>query len=65
MQHTRTKHIDIHNHFIRDHVAHGDIDLSFVSTKNQFADIFTKLLDEARFCYLRNDLNIIDSRSLS
>ena len=65
VQHTRTKHIEIHNHFIRDHVARGDIALSFVSTKNQLADIFTKPLDEARFCYLRNELNIIDSRSLA
>jgi hypothetical protein len=34
-----------------------------VSTKDQLADIFTKPLDEARFGYLRNELNIIDSRS--
>ena len=61
----RTKHIEIRNYFIRDHVARGDIALSFVSTKNQLADIFTKPLDEARFCYLRNELNIMDSRSLS
>src|SRR3954463_6656282 len=65
VQHTRTKHIEIRNHFIRYHVARGDIALSFVSTKNQLADIFTKPLDEARFCYLRNELNIIDSRSLA
>ena len=65
VQHTRTKHIEIQNHFIRDHVAQGDIDLSFVSMKNQLANIFMKPLDEARFCYLRNELNIIDSRSLS
>ena len=65
VQHTRTKHIEIRNHFIRDHVTRGDIALSFVSTKNQLADIFTKPLVEARFCYLRNELNIVDSRSLS
>ena len=65
VQHTRTKHIEIRIHFIRDHVARGDIALSFVSTKKQLADIFTKPLDEARFCYLRNELNIIDSRSLA
>ena len=65
VQHKRTKHIEIRNHFIWDHVARGDTALSFVSTKNQLADIFTKPLDEARFCYLRNELNIIDSRSLA
>ena len=65
VDHTRTKHIEIRHHFIRDHVARGDIDLSYVSTKDQLADIFTKPLDEARFCYLRNELNIVDSRSLT
>ena len=62
VQHLRTKHIKIRNHFIRDHVARGDIELQYVPTKDQLADIFTKPLDEARFCYLRNELNIIDSR---
>ena len=65
VDHTRTKHIEIHHHFIRDHVSQGDIELSYVSTKDQLADIFMKPLDEARFCYLRNELNIIDSRSLT
>ena len=65
MDHTRTKHIEIHHHFIRDHVARGDIELSYVPTKDQLADIFINPLDEARFYYLRNELNIIDSRSLT
>jgi hypothetical protein len=65
VQHSRTKHIEIRNHFIRDHVAYGDIELAYVCTKDQLADIFTKPLDEARFGYLRNDLNIIDSRSVA
>ena len=65
VQHSRTKHIEIRHHFIRDHVARGDFELSYVPTKDQLEYIFTKPLDEARFTYLRNELNIIDSRSLS
>jgi hypothetical protein len=65
VQHSRTNHIEIRHHFIRDHVARGDIDLLYVGTKDQLADIFMKPLDEARFCYLRNELNIIDSRSMA
>jgi hypothetical protein len=65
MQHSRTKHIEIRNHFIRDHVARGDIELAYVCTKDQLADIFTKPLDKTRFKYLRNELNIIDSRSVA
>jgi hypothetical protein len=43
VQHSRTKHIDIRHHFLRDHEVKGDIELFHVSTKNQLADIFTKL----------------------
>ncbi|WKA08985.1 hypothetical protein VitviT2T_026664 [Vitis vinifera] len=42
MQHSRTKHIEIRHHFIRDHAQKGDITLEFVSIKDQFVDIFTK-----------------------
>ena len=65
VQHQRTKHIEIRHHFIRDQVARGDIEISYVGTNDQLADIFTKPLDEARFCTLRNELNIIDSRSMT
>jgi hypothetical protein len=60
VQHSRTKHIDIWYHFLRDHVSKGDIKIDGVSTDDQLADIFTKLLDESRFCKLRNELNVID-----
>ena len=39
IQHSRTKHIDIKHHFICDHVLKGDIELKFVSTSEQLADI--------------------------
>jgi hypothetical protein len=35
-----------------------------VSTEKQLADIFTKPLDESRFCALRSELNILDSRNV-
>ena len=44
IQHSRTKHIDIRHHFLRDHVQNGDISLKFVDTNNQLAYIFTKPL---------------------
>jgi hypothetical protein len=60
VQRSRTKHIDVRHHFIRDHQAKGDIAITSVGTEDQLADIFTKPLDEARFCKLRNELNILD-----
>ncbi|WVZ64276.1 hypothetical protein U9M48_013824 [Paspalum notatum var. saurae] len=57
-------HIDIRHHFIRDHVAKGDILLQNVGTKEQLADIFTKPLDESNFCRLRSELNVLDARMI-
>ena len=65
IQHSRTNHIDIRQHFVRDHEAKGDIALSHVSTDKQLADIFTKPLDEQKFCFLRSELNILDSHKLA
>jgi hypothetical protein len=42
VEHSRTKHIDIRHHFLRDHLQKGDIEVFYVSTENQLADIFTK-----------------------
>ena len=60
VQHSKTKHIDIRHHFLRDHVNKRDIKMDGIGTEDQFADIFTKPLDENRFCKLRNELNVID-----
>ena len=61
VQHSRTKHIDIRYHFLRDHEAKGDISLKGVRSEEQLADIFTKLLDESIFVRLRNELNVLDA----
>ena len=58
--HLRTKHIDIRYHFLRDHVEKGDIHIDHIGTDFQLADIFTKPLDEARFCQLRRELGILE-----
>jgi hypothetical protein len=60
MQHSRMKHIAIRHHFIRDHVEREDIVINHVKTEDNLADIFTKPLDEKRFCALRCELNILD-----
>ncbi|GKE29398.1 retrovirus-related pol polyprotein from transposon TNT 1-94 [Tanacetum coccineum] len=47
--HSRTKHTDIRYRFIRDYILKGDIELHFIATQYQLADIFTKPLDEPTF----------------
>jgi hypothetical protein len=63
VEHSRTKHIDIRYHFLRDHQQMGDIEIPYVNTKDQLADILTKPLDEKTFSKLRNELNILDSQN--
>ena len=60
VQHSCTKHIVIRHHFLRDHVGKNDICLEGIRTEDQLADIFTKPLDKATFCRLRNELNVLD-----
>nr|GEV68680.1 hypothetical protein [Tanacetum cinerariifolium] len=52
VQHSRTKHIDVRYHFIKEKVEKGIVDLFFVETEYQLADLFTKALPEERFKYL-------------
>ncbi|WVZ84232.1 hypothetical protein U9M48_031284 [Paspalum notatum var. saurae] len=51
--HSRTKHIEVRFHFLRDHYEKGDIDLVHIASKNQLADIFTKPLEFGAFVRLR------------
>ena len=56
--HSKTKHIDIRFHFLRDHVERGDIDLVHIDTYHQVADILTKPLDLATFVRLRGEMGV-------
>ena len=49
IQHRRTKHNDIHHHFIRELVEDKIVTLEHVTTERQLADIFTKALDANQF----------------
>ncbi|KAL5849177.1 hypothetical protein ACOSQ4_007190 [Xanthoceras sorbifolium] len=58
VQHSRTKHIDIRHHFIRELVESKVVSLEHVSTENQLADLFTKPLDHARFQSLSKSIGV-------
>nr|GEU62417.1 putative ribonuclease H-like domain-containing protein [Tanacetum cinerariifolium] len=57
-QHSRSKHIDIRHHFIREKVKKGVVELYFVTTDYQLADIFTKALPRERFEFLLSRLGM-------
>ncbi|GJY10255.1 hypothetical protein Tco_0378440 [Tanacetum coccineum] len=52
IRHSKTKHLDIRYHFIKEHVEKGIVELYFVGTEYQLADLFTKALPKERFEYL-------------
>ncbi|GJV28229.1 retrovirus-related pol polyprotein from transposon TNT 1-94 [Tanacetum coccineum] len=62
VQHLRAKHIDIRYHFIKEQVKNGIVELYFVRTEYQLADIFTKPLPRERFNFLIDKLGM---RSMS
>ncbi|QRW10540.1 Copia-like polyprotein/retrotransposon [Ceratobasidium sp. AG-Ba] len=47
--HSHTKHIRVHHHFVREMVEHGEIDLQYLSTEEQVADVLTKALGKIKF----------------
>jgi hypothetical protein len=47
--HGRAKYIKVRHHFLRDHIEKGDIEMNFIDTEGQLADIFTKPLDSSCF----------------
>jgi hypothetical protein len=57
--HSRTKHIEVRYHFLRDNVEKGHIDLIHVPTEKQLANILTKPLDQATFARLRGELGVV------
>lgn len=55
---SKTKHIDVRYHFLRDHVKKGDIELKHIDTSQQLVDILTKPLDQSTFARLRGEFGV-------
>jgi hypothetical protein len=64
VQHSKTKHIPIKYHFLREQVQDQVVKLEYVPSKEKIADIFTKPLPREPFEYLRQKLGVISSSLL-
>ena len=62
--HARTKHIEIDFHFAREHVASRALEVRFISSNDQLADVFTKLATRQMLDRFSINLNLVQSRSL-
>ena len=58
VMHSKTKHISIKYHFIRDKVANKEVRLEYICSKEQIADIFTKPLPKDAFEHLQGLLGV-------
>ena len=56
--HSRTKHIDVRYHFIKDLIKTDKITVTHIGTKEMQADMFTKALSSPQFIYLRNKIGV-------
>lgn len=56
--HSRTKHIELDMHFIRDKVLARELEINYIPSEEQIADILTKPLTFTQFNYLRSILNV-------
>jgi hypothetical protein len=56
--HARTKHIEIDFHFVQERAAHKQLEVKFISSKDQVADGFTKALPVANLREFRRSLNL-------
>jgi hypothetical protein len=59
--HSKTKHIPIKYHFLREQVTNRIVQLNYIPSKEQMVDIFTKPLAATPFGYLRQKLGVIIS----
>ena len=57
--HDQSKHIDIRYHYIRECITRKDVQVEYVRSQDQIADIFTKPLKFEDFARLRNLLGLI------
>ena len=62
--HDRSKHIEIRYHFIRDYVQRGAVELQYISTDEQVADILTKSLGRGKHIHFRDKLGVVKNNFL-
>jgi hypothetical protein len=56
--HQRMRHLERRHHFLRDHVEKEDIEMRYIDTERQLADIFIKSLGASRFASLRGEIGV-------
>ena len=64
VQHSKTKHLALRYHFIKDHVEDGNVEIHFVRSSDQLEDIFTKALPETSFNKILQGFGMMEAKSV-
>jgi hypothetical protein len=62
--HKKMRQVKRRHHFLRDRVEKGDIEMRYIDTERQLADIFTKPLDASHFADLRGEIGVCNPYGL-
>ncbi|MCO5589168.1 hypothetical protein L7F22_043134 [Adiantum nelumboides] len=57
--HACTKHIEVHYHYVRERLSVGEINLAYVPTQDNFADLFTNALSREKLETFRKALGLL------
>ena len=63
--HDWSKNIEIRYHFIHDYVQRGAVELQYISTEEQVADILTEALSRGKFVFFKNKLGVVSNTFLN
>lgn len=63
--HSRTKHVEIHFHWIREKIQDGSIEIKYCPTEDMVADVLTKSLDKGKLTGFRRDLGLLEVSGLA
>ena len=59
--HAKSKHIELHYHFVREKIESKEIELIYCNTSDNFVDIFTKSVGKIHFEVLRKKLGVVEN----
>ena len=65
VQHDRTKHVEMKYHYVREMVQRRAVELQYIPTDQQIAEVLTKLLGRGKFVYFRDKLEVVENVSLA
>ena len=65
VHHDRTKHVEMKYRYVREMVQRRVVELRYVSTNEQIADVLTKPLGRGKFVYFRDKLEVVENVSLA